>query len=266
MAEQHKTCFVICPLGEENSDVRRRTDLIFKHIVMPAIGTFGFAAIRADRISEPGIITSQIIQHIIEDDLVIADLTGRNPNVFYELAIRHSIRKPLVQIIQKGEQIPFDVAGMRTISVDHRDLDSVEAAKCEIEKQIESIMKMKLEDIESPISVSLDLQALRSSDRPEDRSMAEFVSEMSELRTDVKCMYEKLSSPEDLLPPRYLIGIYNAVKRDTHKAYEKILHDIGDRMDPILDNSELPKELLGDLKSLQIELRYWRPNIIEPSD
>jgi hypothetical protein len=71
--------------------------------------------------------------------LVIADLTGRNPNVFYELALRHTIKKLLLQIINKGEDIPFDVAGMRTISVDHHDLDSVEDAKKDIIKQIKSV-------------------------------------------------------------------------------------------------------------------------------
>jgi len=68
---------------------------------------------RADELAEPGIITSQVIQHIVDDQLVIADLTERNPNVFYELALRHALRKPVVQIIHRGEAIPFDVAGMR---------------------------------------------------------------------------------------------------------------------------------------------------------
>jgi len=51
--------------------------------------------IRADKISEPGIITTQIIGHIVDAELVIADLTDKNPNVFYELAIRHAIRNPI---------------------------------------------------------------------------------------------------------------------------------------------------------------------------
>ena len=148
MTEPKKTCFVISPIGIDGSDVRRRADQILRHVIVPAAEAAGFAAMRADQISEPGLITTQVIQHIVEDPLVIADLTGSNPNVFYELAIRHAIRKPLVQIIQKDEKIPFDVAGMRTIPVDHRDLDSVQEAKAEIEKQIHSILKRKPEDIE----------------------------------------------------------------------------------------------------------------------
>jgi hypothetical protein len=48
----------------------------------------------------------------MNDPLAIADLSDPNPNVFYELAIRQAIGKPLVQIIQKDEKIPFDVMGM----------------------------------------------------------------------------------------------------------------------------------------------------------
>ena len=130
MAE--KICFIIAPIGEPETDIRRRSDQILKHLLTPALKDFGYKPVRADKISEPGIITSQVIQHIIEDALVIADLTGWNPNVFYELAIRHVLKKPFIHIIEKGEKIPFDVAPNRTIHVDHRDLDSVEEAVIEI--------------------------------------------------------------------------------------------------------------------------------------
>jgi hypothetical protein len=134
-----KTCFVIAPIGEARSETRKRSDVVLKHIIAPAVEQCGYDALRADQIAEPGIITSQVIQHVIDAPLVVADLTERNPNVFYELAIRHAIRKPLIQIIRSDEQIPFDVAGTRTIGVDHRDLDSVEFAKVEIVKQINAL-------------------------------------------------------------------------------------------------------------------------------
>ena len=87
--------------------------------------------------------------------MVIADLTGHNANVFYELAIRHYIGKPLVQIINKIEDIPFDVGSMRTIQVDHRDPDSVEEAKAEIQKQIQHL-EANPTSLENPISVALE--------------------------------------------------------------------------------------------------------------
>jgi hypothetical protein len=178
-----KNCFVIMPIGEESSDTRRRSDQVLKHIIKPAAESCGYAAIRADEIDKPGLITSQVIQRVIDDPLVIADLSETNPNVFYELAIRHAIRKPLVQIIEKGQRIPFDVAGTRTVHVDHRDLDSVSSAKEEIIRQIKQL-EADPNDLETPISISRDLQILKQSDNPKDRGIADLLSVISEMRTE----------------------------------------------------------------------------------
>jgi hypothetical protein len=100
-----------------------------KYIIEPAAKEFGFTALRADAISVPRMITSQVIQHIIEDAMVVADLTDYNANVFDEPAIRHAIRRPYVQIIDEKDPLPFDVAGIRTIQFTHTDLDSVGLAQ-----------------------------------------------------------------------------------------------------------------------------------------
>jgi len=261
MTEKKQSCFVISPIGNEGSDVRRRADQVLRHVIGPAVASCGYEAIRADQIAEPGLITTQAIQHIIDDPLVIADLTGSKPNVFYELAIRHAIRKPLVQIIQKDEKIPFDVAGMRTIPVDHRDLDSVEEAKNEIEKQIRVAQKKKPEEIESPISVSVELQALRHSDNPEERSLGEFVSAISDLRTDIAGVEKRLSSPEALIPPAYIANlIESSVRRSSRDKDSEGIHAIIFRLEKLLHLSEsgkmMPKELQSELAMLREVLRF----------
>lgn len=191
-----KTCFFITPIGESGSETRRRSDLILKFVVSFAAEQCGYSALRADQISEPGLITSSVIQHIIDDPLVIAGLTGHNPNVFYELAIRHAVRKPLVQIIRKGEQIPFDVAGMRTISVDHTDLESVDEAKAEIVKQIKAIERNP-QGIDTPISVAIDLQSLRQSDNPELRTLAELLSSVIDIKNEIAHLRSSFSESAD---------------------------------------------------------------------
>lgn len=155
-----KICFVIAPIGDPDSDTRKRSDKILKHVITPAVESCGYKAVRADKISEPGMITSQIIEHIVEDALVIADLTDRNPNVFYELAFRHVVKKPFIHIINKGEKIPFDVHGLRTVEIDLADPDSVLEAKTEVGNQIKSL-ENNSDIIETPFSVPLDLKALR---------------------------------------------------------------------------------------------------------
>jgi hypothetical protein len=184
-----KNCFVIMPIGDESSDTRRRSDQVLKHIIKPAAELCGYAAIRADEIDKPGLITSQVIQRVIDDPLVIADLSETNPNVFYELAIRHAIRKPLVQIIEKGQRIPFDVAGTRTVHVDHKDLDSVSSAKEEIVRQIKQL-EADPDDLETPISISRDLQILKQSDNPRDRGIADLLSAISEMRAETSKLLE----------------------------------------------------------------------------
>src|SRR5205809_7289625 len=105
VGEPDKTCFVVSPIGQEGSDARKRSDNVFAHVLQPAANAYGYKAIRADKISTPGIITNQVIHELLEAPLVIADLTDHNANVYYELAIRHAIRKPLVEIIKRGQPI-----------------------------------------------------------------------------------------------------------------------------------------------------------------
>jgi len=57
------TCFFIAPIGLDDSDIRKRSDQVLRHVVRPAAKNCGFTAvIRADEISQPGIITTQVIQ------------------------------------------------------------------------------------------------------------------------------------------------------------------------------------------------------------
>ena len=159
-----KTCFVICPIGDNGTETRIWSDLTFQYIIKPVVERFGYNPVRADHIKKSGMITDQIIEHLIESELVIADLTNNNPNVFYELAIRHSTKKAYIQMMKYGQRIPFDINGMRTIFFDI-DLAQAEHAKDELIKQIESIEKEEFKAI-NPITLahnsSLIQQALQN--------------------------------------------------------------------------------------------------------
>ena len=98
MSETRRKCFIICPLGEEHSETRKRSDKLLNHVLEPVLLRNDYDAIRADQIPKVGSITTQIINLVVESELVIADLTGSNPNVFYELALRHASRKPYIQL------------------------------------------------------------------------------------------------------------------------------------------------------------------------
>lgn len=156
MAKNLKTCFVIAPIDDEVSDAGQRSDKILRHIVAPAAKETGYTTLRADKISKAKKITPQVIEHILDDPLVIADLTGHNPNVFYELAIRHAIRKPFVQLIEKGESIPFDVEPTCTVQLDHRNRDSDSQAIKELAAQIRSA-EQSPGNAFTPVSIAIQI-------------------------------------------------------------------------------------------------------------
>lgn len=160
--QQKPTCFVVAPIGSVASPERKHSNIVLKFIIKPILDELGFAEpVRADTLSEPGLIGRQIVSQLIAADLVIADLTGRNPNVFYELAIRHATGKPFVQLITRGEVIPFDVGHQRTIQFDRTDLEDVENCKAELKSQVEATRRPDFR-VETPIGHALDFDHLRS--------------------------------------------------------------------------------------------------------
>jgi hypothetical protein len=113
-----KSCFVISPIGLPGSEVREHADDVFDFIIKPAAEKAGYVPIRADHEARPGTITEQMYDRILGDDLLIAILTGHNPNVFYEVAIAEAAARPLILLIESGSAIPFDISGRRVLQYD----------------------------------------------------------------------------------------------------------------------------------------------------
>jgi len=132
-----KTCFFIGPIGGDKTPIRDWSDQILNYIVTPVVTELKYEnPKRSDLIARTGSISFEIMKRLVEDTLVIADLTDGNPNVFYELAIRHALQKPVVHLIRKGDKIPFDVRDIRVISVSINDLREAESARQELRLQI----------------------------------------------------------------------------------------------------------------------------------
>lgn len=120
-----KTCFVISPLGSEGTEVRQRSDDLLDLVIAPALEPLDFTIVRVDRLSRPGNITRDILELLLDADLVIADLSDNNPNVMYELGVRHSTGKPVVLMTSEAARIPFDLAGIRILMYEFRDPRSI---------------------------------------------------------------------------------------------------------------------------------------------
>lgn len=151
-----KICFYITPIGSDDSEERKHSDLFMSSLVQPALEELGLTVIRADGIGEPGMITSQILEYLKRARLAVADLSYLNPNVFYEVALRHALRLPVVQIIRKADRLPFDVNQARTLVFDTSDIYSLVPKLQTYRAEIATQARKALEDPESvgnPVSV-----------------------------------------------------------------------------------------------------------------
>lgn len=136
--ELMKRCFVISPIGDTGTDIRKNADQLYQHIIKPVCEKCGFAAQRVDEFNTPDSITQEILEALNDYDLVIADLTGHNPNVFFEIGYRTRSQKPIIHLKRKDEIIPFDVSTIRTFEYDLTDLDMVTATKDRLEQVIKN--------------------------------------------------------------------------------------------------------------------------------
>lgn len=138
--EQLKPCFIITPIGQAGSDTFIKTEGLINSVLRPVLKEFGFEPKPAHQIDISGSITKQIIDNVINCELVIANLTEVNPNVMYELAIRHSFGKKVLILAEKRTKLPFDIQVQRTIFYEDS-MHGSEELKPELRKKIESLLK-----------------------------------------------------------------------------------------------------------------------------
>jgi hypothetical protein len=239
-----RRCFVISAFGS-NPDEQRRHKQVLRHLVQKVLGD-RFRVIRADEIDDEGLITNQIIEHLIDDDLVVADLTALNPNVFYEVAVRHAARKPIVHLITKGEEIPFDVANMRAVPYALDDPDALEAAQAELDRKVKAIEENNWKAAPNPISAARDIWRLQESEQPEEREAGEILAAMGELRDEVRALGRRVQQAE-IRPP---------VKRTRAGLKRSILNTVS-KNEPISEEelvSRFPETKFGVLRDVIEEL------------
>ena len=121
----NKTCFVVMAIGNQKynehdvtaDELKSRYDNLIKEAILKARPNV--EVIRADDVSAMGTITTDIVQRIMYSDYVIADVSYPNPNVFYELGLRHACRAGTVIIKDKDAKVPFDIASLRYIEYEN---------------------------------------------------------------------------------------------------------------------------------------------------
>jgi len=114
--EERKVCFVIMPFSDPDGYEKGHFKKIYEQIFKPAIENAGYTAFRMDENSESTLIQAKIYNHLINEPMVLCDLSSKNPNVLYELGIRHAYDKPVVLVQEEGQSHIFDIAGLTTVS------------------------------------------------------------------------------------------------------------------------------------------------------
>ncbi|MEM7085398.1 MAG: hypothetical protein AAF489_04405 [Bacteroidota bacterium] len=138
--KESKNCFVIMPFGGY-------FDQYYSEIYVKAIEEAGFESRRGDDLYRPGSIVKDIWSLTKDADVILADLTSKNPNVMYELGLAHAITKPVVLISDTLDDVPFDLRSLRVVTYDTKLPNWGELLKNDILMSLSEILESPEESI-----------------------------------------------------------------------------------------------------------------------
>ena len=199
-----KRCFLISPIGDAGTDIRKNADQLYQHIIMPVCEKCGFSTQRVDELNTSDSITQEIFDVLNEYELVIADLTGHNPNVFFEIGYRTKSQKPIIYLNSKNEIIPFDVSTIRTFEYDLTDLDMVTATKDRLEQVIMNFKYDEVKEIKKN-NVSFENNMI--------------VASLNDIQYKVDILAEEIRKKENETI-KTVIEIFNAQKPKSESSFE----------------------------------------------
>lgn len=233
MTDSEKTCFVISPIGASGSDIRRRSDCCLRYIIKPAFEALGFSKVeRIDETDEAGQITPNIIKRIHAADWCVADLSGQNANVFYEIGIRHAFQKPIIHMSSDVGSIPFDNSHQNTIEYVHDDPASHENCIERIKNQVEKAEQAPAH-FSTPVSLALGTIALDNTGDSKDEIVSQLAERMSSLEASVRQAQKILTKHlEPITPPRNALAAWasgtnpnDSLQVDTTNSLANVLRD-----------------------------------------
>ena len=257
MAEVPKgEVFVIQPIGEEGSPVRKRADAIANYIVAPVVREFDLKVPvgRADRDPTPGPITSRLLRSILDAQLIVADLTGRNPNVFYELCFAHSFGKPVVILVDKAENLPFDVKNERVIALGNghgEGVIGIDEAE-ETKRKLREALKVTLNPEYVPASLVTEVASVQNIESmTPDNPIA---SELATVRRRVEQIFAHVSAQSPTQRPS---------SDPTYKRADLLV--LMEYIETLAGQGSIQVEQVGDLITMETSERFddWVRNVVE---
>ena len=150
-----KICFIVTAIGESGTETRDRADEVFSYLIAPVCEELGYKPVRVDQVDAVDNINETIINYLKTAPMVVADMTGHNPNAFYELGFRQAKELPLVPIIQAGNGLPFDVISQRTVFY-NLSVGKIEQSKKELKAKMKSFENFEMPENRAERDLTLE--------------------------------------------------------------------------------------------------------------
>jgi hypothetical protein len=173
-------CFTIMPFGGWFDDY-------YSSIYCPAIENAGLNPCRADDLYRPSTIVHDIWSYTQKAKIILADLTGKNANVFYELGLAHALAKPAILVVENMDDVPFDLRALRVIEYDKNSPNWGEVLKEKIEASIREVMEAPAQSV---LPAFLDVK-----EGSKKTSVTEREKELIEMRQDIEMMRREFTLP-----------------------------------------------------------------------
>lgn len=136
------TCFVIMPISDVETYSPGHFTRVYQHLIVPACEKAGFAPLLASDVKETNMIVIDILQRLYSAEMVLCDLSARNPNVLFELGFRQAFNKPVTLIKDHRTERIFDISGLRDILYDETlRVDTAQATISEIADRLDATSK-----------------------------------------------------------------------------------------------------------------------------
>jgi hypothetical protein len=233
--KKRDSCFVISPFGGWHDEYHRE-------IFCAAIESVGLEPTRADDLFRSSNIVSDIWHLVSSAKVMLADLTGKNANVFYELGLAHAARKPVLLVTQTMEDVPFDLRALRVITYEVEDPSWGEVLR-------KNIVSGLNETLASPIGSVLPtfLAETPTAKQPkissEQKHVLELQRQLDALRSEVRAL--SVRSPRKRANP----------KIEPPEAEELIRRFVARKM--------APEEIEEQLLALDVPRGWVRDRIVE---
>ena len=210
-------CFVIMPFSGYFNDY-------YSSIYSPAIQDANLIPHRADDLYRPSQIINDIWSYTQISKLILADLSGKNPNVFYELGLAHALAKPAILITESIDDVPFDLRALRVLEYDKNQPRWGDVLQENITSAIKEIIKSPLEAV-LPTFLSVDNESKQDSISKDDKFILEMRRDIEFLRNEVAqfrsfnknsySLQQQLTQPEALRKTKEMLDMGLSIDRMT---------------------------------------------------